>query len=543
MNSFGKLGIMIDCSRNGVMRPETVKKFIELIAKMGYNCILLYMEDVYEVENQPYFGHQRGRYTKEDLKSIDDFGYERGIEVIPCIQTLSHLEAPLKWPCYSNMKDYNNTLLAGDDRVYQLIDSMFATVNECFRSKCVNVGMDEASFLGMGRYKDKHGIENPTDILLKHLYKVSDLAEKYGFELSVWSDMFFKLLGNGDYYNTETDVDCLSGKIPHNVRLIYWDYYSKDKKHFDERIQKHKRIAEDIYFAGGIWTWTGFAPHISFSVESARESIISCAENGVKDIYFTLWGDNGNECSRFSVLPAIYAAGQFANGNFDMPKIKEGFAKLIGVDFDDFCLAELPDTPNIRQTASDDSSDANWINAEKYLLYNDCFMGKFDCIVTDGLGEKYAEAAKKLEKVSENNDYADVFETLNKLCRVLELKAEIGIRTRKAYKDNDKASLSEIIKDYNEILIRIEEFYVSFRKQWYNENKPQGFEVQDARIGGLIKRVSNCKDRLNDYVDGKINRIIELEEPMLEYRPNGAESWRKSILFNSWSETVTSGNI
>ena len=45
------LAVMIDCSRNGVMKPEKVKEFARLIQKMGYNALMLYTEDTYEVEN------------------------------------------------------------------------------------------------------------------------------------------------------------------------------------------------------------------------------------------------------------------------------------------------------------------------------------------------------------------------------------------------------------------------------------------------------------------------------------------------------------
>ena len=31
-------GVMIDCSRNAVMKPQTVMKYMDLIADFGYNC-------------------------------------------------------------------------------------------------------------------------------------------------------------------------------------------------------------------------------------------------------------------------------------------------------------------------------------------------------------------------------------------------------------------------------------------------------------------------------------------------------------------------
>ena len=47
---------MLDVSRDGVMKVEEVKRYAGIIKKMGYNALGLYMEDVYEIEDEPYFG-------------------------------------------------------------------------------------------------------------------------------------------------------------------------------------------------------------------------------------------------------------------------------------------------------------------------------------------------------------------------------------------------------------------------------------------------------------------------------------------------------
>jgi len=58
----------------------------------------------------------------------------------------------------------------------------------------------------------------------------------------------------------------------------------------------------------------------------------------------------------------------------------------------------------------------------------------------------------------------------------------------------------------------------AFEKQWFTDNKPHGFDVQDHRIGALLRRTDACRRRINDYVSGKIDRIDELEEALLPFR-------------------------
>ena len=53
MKTYKHFGVMLDCSRNGVMKPEAVKRMIDCLQKMGYNALELYTEDTFEVEGEP----------------------------------------------------------------------------------------------------------------------------------------------------------------------------------------------------------------------------------------------------------------------------------------------------------------------------------------------------------------------------------------------------------------------------------------------------------------------------------------------------------
>ena len=139
---FNRLGTMVDCSRNGVMRPETVRRWAKLTKDIGYNMLMLYTEETYEIKSQPYFGYGRGRYTEDELRGIDAYCSEIGMELIPCIQTLAHLGSLTRWPAFKPYTDVNDILLIDDERTYALIEEMFKTLSRCFTSRLVNVGMD-----------------------------------------------------------------------------------------------------------------------------------------------------------------------------------------------------------------------------------------------------------------------------------------------------------------------------------------------------------------------------------------------------------------
>ncbi|MBQ7090766.1 MAG: beta-N-acetylhexosaminidase, partial [Clostridia bacterium] len=70
---FQTVGPMLDTSRGKVMTVEGVKRFLDKIQKLGLNMLMLYTEDLFEVEGYPQFGYQRGRYTLEELRELDRY--------------------------------------------------------------------------------------------------------------------------------------------------------------------------------------------------------------------------------------------------------------------------------------------------------------------------------------------------------------------------------------------------------------------------------------------------------------------------------------
>ncbi len=536
-NKFRRFGTMIDCSRNAVMTVESVKKWIDITSDIGYNTVMLYMEDTYEIEGEPYFGHYRGRYSAAELREIDDYAALKGMEFIPCIQTLAHLNGIFHWAEYKNrIWDCTDILLADEEATYKLIDKMFDTFSKNLRTKTINIGMDEAHFLGLGKYLDKYGFKERTKILTKHLKVVSDIARKYNFELLMWGDMFVRLANGGEYYVTDFKApDEVKNSIPDNVNIIYWDYYALDKEKYDNMIKAHASIKENVWFAGGLWNWGSFVPQNVFSIEANRSALSACIENGVKDVFLTLWGDDGAECSPFSVLPALYHASQIACGVSDENAIKQGFKEKFGIAFDDFMLLDLPGTPS---KAGDLKSDKDLRNPEKYMLYCDCFIGQYDYCVKGGGGEQYKECSQKLRKLEDNKDFGYLFSKERVLCELLSVKYEIGVRTRKAYLEKNIDLLKSIIYDYDKIIILIEEYHKTFKQQWLKDNKPYGFEIQDTRLGGVSFRVRSCKERLQEYIYGKTDRIEELEQAVLNL--NGSDSDNTEPVFStSWFHAVS----
>ena len=83
--------------------------------------------------------------------------------------------------------------------------------------------------------------------------------------------------------------------------------------------------------------------------------------------------------------------------------------------------------------------------------------------------------------------------------------------------------------DYNECISALDKFHKAFRNQWYMTNKSYGFEVQDIRLGGLIKRMETARDRIISYASGEIDKIDELDEAILPIRSECIHKWEEIV--------------
>lgn len=529
-------GAMVDCSRNAVPKLPFIKGYIRQLALMGLNTLMLYTEDTYEIGNNPYFGYMRGRFTAEELREIDDYAYAYGIEVIPCIQTLAHLNAALRWwHQYDYIRDIDDILLVDHPDTYRLIEEMIKACRTGFRSKRIHIGMDEAENLGRGKYRNTHGTPDYFDIICGHLNKVVDICRKYDFQPMIWSDMFFKLVSNGAYYDVKIPEEILE-RVPAGVDLVYWDYYSMKPEIYEHSCRNHMQFKNNrMLFAGGAWKWSGFAPRVGHSMQVSPMALDIFYREGGREAFVTMWGDNGAEASLFSVHPVVqlFAECSYAP-DFTEEELARRFRTCTGGDLQDFLALNDLDVPL--------DPDRNRIsNISKHLLYQDPLLGLTDKHVRPGYNAYYAAQAERLHTIADKGGaYAYMFEAMARLADVLALKAEVGVQLTEAYRAGDRETLRALASDtLPEIARRIHAFKDAVETQWFTENKPFGFEVQDIRLGGAEARAQSAARRVLDYVEGRVESLPELEETRLPFVPLPEDAESTNFNYNIWQAMVT----
>lgn len=497
-------GMMLDMSRGGVMTVEAVKGMIDAHAALGLNLMMLYTEDTYTVPEAPYLGYLRGRYTEKELREMDDYAAESGVELVPCVQTLAHLEQFLQWDVNRDIKDNDCVLMIDEPKTYAWIRAALTALRRCFRTNRIHIGMDEAHGVGLGEYYQKHGAVNRFELLNRHLNRVVDICKELGFKPIMWSDMFYRLGSkNNDYYDTDAVVpESAIAQIP-DVALCYWDYYHTDEQFYAGMLEGHRQMGKKVVFAGGIWTWSGILPHVRKTNATMYPALRACLKAGIGTVLATLWGDDGCETDyrlALNQLP-IYSEHVWMGEDCTRAEVERMGERLTGLS--EACF-------NAMGAFYADDEDHR---PGKGLFYCDPLYplteGLWDLT---GYREGLEEGIKTLERHLDDSrcEYAWLAMriALEKLNWVNEL--------RPAYLRGDKAV---VLTMANEKLPAMRELYVKmmsvWREQWESGRKRNGWETICARLGAVIARLDDVQRILLRWADGTIERVEELDETPL----------------------------
>jgi hexosaminidase len=519
--AFESLGAMIDVSRNGVLRPEAVRRLIRHLALMGFDRLMLYTEDTYEVPGEPLIGYFRGGYTQEELTELDSYAARFGVEIVPCIQTLGHLEQILQWPPYHHLQDTPSVILADEPRAEALLERMIEAASAPFRSRRIHIGMDEAHGIGTGRYRLQHGLRPPFEILCSHLERTVAICRRLQLQPMIWSDMFFRLGSKSNhYYDRDSEIAPeVAARVPQDVDLVYWDYYHTDRGFYDEWIARHRAMGKEPVFAGGIWTWNRWWAQLPHSYATLRAGMDAARANGLREAFVTLWGDDGMECDVFSALPALQFFAELGYGD-------EGSAE---------------DCVPIHLLGSADASAASWItssdldlvpdqgdtpfehaNPSKWLLWHDPLLGFLDRHVLPSFPDHYAKLAGRCAQWQTVRPGDARLSMVEKVATALALKTALHLSLRPAYLAGDRNTLDNLLHCTLPALVSaVGSLRALHAQRWAEIYRPFGWEVLEHRYAGLLSRLDTLKAKLAAHLGPGATPIEELACPSHVVWPNG----------------------
>ncbi len=539
---FPFIGMMLDASRNGVPNLDTIKYFLRRLALMGVNVFMLYTEDTYVVDTEPWFGYLRGPYTQDELRAADQYANALGIEMLPCIQTLGHLENLLKWPEYADVKDTFHTLMVDEPRTGELLRKMLTSASSPYASCRIHIGLDEARDLGTGQYRDRHGEAPVAELMARHIRRVTEICAELGLKPMIWNDCLFR---NGDtfhgYYDPSIMPDPkLLAAIPDNLTMVHWDYWHHEVEMYRDYIDLHRECGYDPIMAMSPVTSARFWPAMEHAQETIAPCLDACRERNVPGVLLTIWGDDGMEVDLYANL----AAAQFMADRCHVREDGRVVADATESNFRASCRAAFSDfvrAAHVDILPSMQGEKYRNANCSKWMLWDDPLLGMCEPFHADeSLSGHYAALANELER----GDAASVMESRlrvpARLARVLAIKADLRGRLVSAYRSADRDELGRIYdNDIPRLQQAIEELWQAHHEAWRVSFKPFGWEVLELRYGGLLLRVRTMGERISDLLNGVVDSIPEFETTLMPLQTRASRSFLNPRLLKPYSRIAS----
>ena len=328
-----------------------------------------------------------------------------------------------------------------------------------------------------------------------------------------------------------------------DLGLVYWDYYHADTRTYEKMLDIHAQLSDNVIFAGGSWIWNGISPNYSKTYACTKAALSTCKKYNIKEVLCTAWMDNGAETPVDALLPGLvlFAHLDF-HRDYDETILKQEFRNCTGGEFDDFMALDNFDSLFLNTKENKEAQ-----NPSKYLLYQDPMLGIFDYHVKEsGVNTKsYYQNIQKCMKecAKKTGKYQLLFSFYEKLAAVLADKADLGMCIKSAYDRSDRAALKDISQNVIPgIICNLTDMKSSREKIWMNDAKPFGYEILDIKIGGVITRLKSTGYRIDNYLNGNVLRLEELEEERLPYFTKGMDKrenlWNRIISGCDLNDTI-----
>ena len=521
--SFKTLGILFDCTRGNIITVKHFKHWLRRLALLGYNMAMIYTKDAYQLPGEPYFGYMRGAYSIGEIKELDAYASQLGIELIGAIQALGHLEPILRWSAYGKVRDTSSVIMVDEPASYELLEKMISFWSEALTSRRIHLGMDECHDLGRGKFMDKHGYESQYALYNRHLGKITRICEQKGLKPIIWSDMYFRYANSRqDYYDTDAVIpEDVKKAIPKMVQLSYWDYYHREPEIYKTMLTRTAELnGGKPFMASGVWTWSRCWTDYEMTFATVRPCIDACRETGTDELVFTLWGDDGGYCDFDSAFAGLaWAADYGANRDESEERTAKLYEAVFGTSYRLQVLCG-----NLCHTYVNEKGDIVKLLPGP-LLWDDPLLGiawhEFPAFKPQLAESLLAEYRNIMEQTAPHRDdqKAGLIDYAWNLANVLTLKLELRQKLESAYEKKDRDKLKSIAERRIPILIdAIDCLLEAFRRQWLRSFKSFGLELMQIRLGGLKERYRELARVMLDYVRGESDSIPELE---VKHQPNG----------------------
>ncbi len=196
-------------------RMDYVVRTAHLVQAWGYKTIVCEIEDHFPWESHPDLAHPDAP-PKQELRDMVRDCRAAGVDVIPLMQSLGHLECVVGKPAYAHLREAPELAThvdATNEQSRTLLCDLYAEIIETFTPRTFfHLGGDETWHLGKSeRVRPISERMGPGRLYLSHMLPLFDFVRSKGLRPMIWHDICF------------SHPQILSD-VPKDVAMVHWEY-------------------------------------------------------------------------------------------------------------------------------------------------------------------------------------------------------------------------------------------------------------------------------------------------------------------------------
>nr|WP_314844947.1 family 20 glycosylhydrolase [uncultured Microbacterium sp.] len=315
---FAVRGYMLDVSRDRMPTRATLLRYLDLAERARLNHFELYIEHTFAYRGHDIVWQDASPFTVDDLRWFDAQCVARGIDFVPSVNCLGHMERWLRHEAYSHRAETPGgyewgfehreaATFAPTRENAEFALGLLLEIAATSSSGRINIGADEPFELGLGASKDIVAERGRGEVYFDYVrYLLEQLTER-GYTVEFWADIF-------------AEHPELMGRVPANAIPVVWQYDGPvlsaaviDGADDDLR-EKWKAIGFDVeatrdgargraaaliesgepfWLAPGTSSWQSFVGRVDNAVDNLVDVARTGLDTGARGYLNTQWGDYG----------------------------------------------------------------------------------------------------------------------------------------------------------------------------------------------------------------------------------------------------------
>ncbi len=310
-------GFYHDVTRGRIQTMENLKKLADTMAFYKMTELQLYVEHTYLFRDIPELWRHETPLTAEEILELDQYCYERGIELVPSLASFGHLCNLLSTRTYADLCELpdsvgkpfsffgrmeHHTINVSDPRSMELIKQLIGEYMQLFRTNKFNICADETFDLGNGRSKALAEEKGKGNLYVEFISGLFDFLIQNGKQPMFWGDII-------------CGYPALLKKLPKNIICLNWGY-GEEQRDTETRILHDAGATQ--YICPGTRGWNNWVNDIYNGYRNITRMCGFGRKYGAIGVLNTDWGDFGHINHPVFSIPGLIYGAVFSWGDADL---------------------------------------------------------------------------------------------------------------------------------------------------------------------------------------------------------------------------------